>query len=46
MRDAGAIAALMDREGEFFTQQLLSAEAREAFSAFLERRPPNFAAVG
>ena len=46
MRDAAAIAALMDKEGQLVTQQLLSAEAREAFSAFLERRPPNFAAVG
>jgi enoyl-CoA hydratase/carnithine racemase len=46
MRDAEAIAALMDKEGALFTHQLQSAEAREAFAAFLERRPPNFAAFG
>jgi enoyl-CoA hydratase/carnithine racemase len=46
MRDAAAIAALMDREGALFTQQLGSAEAREAFAAFLERRPADFSKVG
>lgn len=37
------IAAAMQRETETFTAQLVSAEAREAFSAFLEKRAPDFA---
>ena len=45
MRDAQAIAALMDREGQVFNQQLLSGEAKEAFSAFFERRAPDFIKV-
>lgn len=46
MRDAEAIAALMDREGELFGQRLRTAEAREAFMAFAERRAPDFSKVG
>jgi len=46
MRDAAAIAALMDREGAIFAEQLASAEAREAFAAFLERRPADFSKAG
>lgn len=46
MRDAQAIADLMDREGALFAQQLASAEAREAFAAFLERRPADFSKAG
>lgn len=46
MRDAEAIAALMDREGELFGQRLQTAEAREAFMAFAERRAPDFSKVG
>lgn len=42
MRDAAAIAAQMDREGEVFQQRLKSAEAREAFAAFAEKRKPDF----
>jgi len=45
MRDAAAIGALMEKEGALFASQLQSAEAREAFSAFFEKRPPNFSAV-
>jgi enoyl-CoA hydratase/carnithine racemase len=30
-------------EGREFEKRVISAEAREAFSAFLEKRPPNFA---
>ncbi len=46
MRDAGAIAALMDKEGELFAARLQTAEAREAFMAFAERRAPDFSKVG
>lgn len=45
MRDAAAIAAVMEREGGVFNQQLMSPEAREAFAAFMERRPPDFTKV-
>lgn len=43
MRDGEAIGALMLKEGALFEQQLRSDEAREAFTAFLERRPARFA---
>jgi enoyl-CoA hydratase/carnithine racemase len=43
MRDGEAIGALMLKEGALFEAQLKSDEAREAFSAFLEKRPPRFA---
>ena len=46
MRDAETIAALMDREGELFAERLRTAEAREAFMAFAERRAPDFSKVG
>lgn len=46
MRDAEALWALMQAEGEVFGVQMLSAEAREAFTAFFEKRAPNFAAFG
>lgn len=46
MRDAETIAALMDREGELFGRRLQTAEAREAFMAFAERRAPDFSKVG
>ena len=42
LRDAGQIAAQMEREGKVFEQRLVSAEAREAFSAFLQKRAPVF----
>jgi enoyl-CoA hydratase/carnithine racemase len=42
MRDAQAISALMDKEGELFAARLQTAEAREAFMAFAERRAPDF----
>ena len=42
MRDAGFIAAQMDRESEIFQARLKSAEAREAFAAFAEKRKPDF----
>ena len=46
MRDAERLWTLMQAEGEVFGAQMLSPEAREAFTAFFEKRPPNFAAVG
>lgn len=42
MRDAAALVARMAAEGTHFTAQLQSPEAREAFAAFAEKRPPNF----
>jgi enoyl-CoA hydratase/carnithine racemase len=41
--DAGAIAARSREEAELFGQRLQSAEAREAISAFLEKRKPDCA---
>jgi enoyl-CoA hydratase/carnithine racemase len=35
----------MDREGAIFQERLKSAEAREAFAAFAERRQPDFSKV-
>ncbi|MCC6948599.1 MAG: enoyl-CoA hydratase/isomerase family protein [Bradyrhizobiaceae bacterium] len=46
MRDAGAIRAVMEREGEEFRKRLNSPEAMEAFRAFAERRPPDFSKIG
>jgi 1,4-dihydroxy-2-naphthoyl-CoA synthase len=46
MRDAEKIAALMDTEGAAVRQRLQTAEAREAFMAFAERRAPDFSKVG
>ncbi len=42
MRNSAAILAQMDREGDLFKERLQTAEAREAFTAFAERRPPDF----
>jgi enoyl-CoA hydratase/carnithine racemase len=42
MRDHGRIAAQIAEEGESFKQRLQTPEAREAFAAFAERRPPDF----
>ncbi len=42
MRDHAKIAAQMGEEGELFKQRLQTPEAREAFAAFAERRPPDF----
>jgi len=43
--DPGALLAQMDRESAAFAHALQGAEAREAFTAFLERRAPNFSAA-
>jgi enoyl-CoA hydratase/carnithine racemase len=45
MRDHQRIAAQTVEEEQLFKERLKTAEAREAFAAFAERRPPNFAAL-
>ncbi|SFM20842.1 enoyl-CoA hydratase [Variovorax sp. OV329] len=42
MRDAQRLIAQMTRESARFEDRLASAEAREAFSAFAEKRKPDF----
>jgi enoyl-CoA hydratase/carnithine racemase len=42
MRDPAALAARMELEGTHFAAQLKSAEAREAFAAFADKRAPDF----
>jgi enoyl-CoA hydratase/carnithine racemase len=42
MRDAALLVAKMETEGQHFAAQLTSAEAREAFTAFAEKRAPDF----
>jgi enoyl-CoA hydratase/carnithine racemase len=42
LRDAAAYLARLDVEAQHFAAQLASAEAREAFAAFAEKRPPDF----
>jgi enoyl-CoA hydratase/carnithine racemase len=41
--DPAAIIQRIDQEVAIFAERLSSPEAREAFSAFLEKRPPDFA---
>jgi enoyl-CoA hydratase/carnithine racemase len=45
MRDHQRIAAQMDEEGQLFKERLKTPDAREAFAAFAERRPPDFTKV-
>jgi enoyl-CoA hydratase/carnithine racemase len=45
MRDHQRIAAQIAEEGLLFKERLKTAEAREAFAAFAERRPPDFSKV-
>jgi enoyl-CoA hydratase/carnithine racemase len=45
MRDQQRIAAQIAEEGQLFEERLKTPEAREAFAAFAERRPPDFAKV-
>jgi enoyl-CoA hydratase/carnithine racemase len=40
--DASAVCARVDEEARIFADRLTSPEAREAFAAFLEKRPPDF----
>jgi len=42
MRDQERILARMAEEGKLFAERLQTPEAREAFAAFAERRPPDF----
>jgi enoyl-CoA hydratase/carnithine racemase len=42
MRDPQAVGAKMDAEIAVFAERLQSAEAREAFTAFMEKRKPDF----
>jgi 1,4-dihydroxy-2-naphthoyl-CoA synthase len=42
MRDMDTIAAQISRESGLFRERLQTAEAREAFAAFAERRKPDF----
>ncbi len=46
MRNRPALTERMNEEGKLFGERLKSAEAAEAFAAFLERRPPDFAKLG
>jgi len=46
MRDAQQIQAQMDRESAIFAERLKGAEAREAFAAFAQKRPPDFSKLG
>ena len=41
-KDRPAILARADEEARLFAERLVSAEAREAFTAFLEKRKPDF----
>lgn len=45
MRDAEAISAVMAIEGAEFARRLRTAEAAEAFTAFAQRRAPDFSNV-
>jgi enoyl-CoA hydratase/carnithine racemase len=46
MRDESVLLAQMTEEGGHFGRQLKSAEFKEAFSAFSERRAPDFSKFG
>jgi enoyl-CoA hydratase/carnithine racemase len=45
MRDHERIAAQIGEESQLFKERLKTPEAREAFAAFAERRPPEFSKV-
>jgi enoyl-CoA hydratase/carnithine racemase len=42
-KNRGEISAMLDEEAQAYTTLMHSPEAREAFTAFLEKRPPDFA---
>jgi len=45
MRNAEVLAAQIGAESQCFAERLQTAEAREAFTAFAEKRPPDFTKV-
>jgi enoyl-CoA hydratase/carnithine racemase len=45
MRDPATLAQRMEEEGRHFIAQLKSAEAKEAFAAFAQKRSPDFSKV-
>jgi enoyl-CoA hydratase/carnithine racemase len=45
MRNPAVLTAQIEAESERFAERLTTAEAREAFTAFAERRPPDFMKV-
>lgn len=45
MRDAERLVAQMDCETTIFTERLASAEAKEAISAFAQKRQPDFTKI-
>jgi enoyl-CoA hydratase/carnithine racemase len=45
MREHQRIAAQIAEESQMFKERLKTPEAREAFAAFAERRPPDFSKV-
>jgi enoyl-CoA hydratase/carnithine racemase len=42
MRNAETLLAQMAAESKIFAERLTTSEAREAFTAFAEKRPPDF----
>jgi len=45
MRDAEKLVAQMDTESTTFMERLSSAEAKEAFMAFAQKRQPDFSRI-
>ena len=45
MRDVDSLQAQMEREGDILQARLKGPEAREALTAFAERRPPDFSKI-
>jgi enoyl-CoA hydratase/carnithine racemase len=45
MRNAEVLSAQIGVESKHFAERLTTAEAREAFAAFAEKRPPDFTKV-
>ena len=46
MRNRPALTARMHEEGALFAARLKSAEAAEAFAAFMQKRPADFSKLG